>query len=105
MPFLRRVRYTLETLSVAWEEPVKPHVKTLVDIQDVLGEMQDRAVLREKIAHAFGDGWTEDGGSPPDDINLFLAHGDSRRRYLLGRARTSWKKMNESGFLEHLRTM
>lgn len=88
---LRRVRYTLETLSVCFPKPVKPFVKTLVELQDLLGDMQDGAVLLEAANRAFGD-------SPPPDIEEFHAHNEHRRRYLLGRVRSKWEEHEKAGF-------
>ncbi|MDF2439999.1 MAG: hypothetical protein JWN98_983 [Abditibacteriota bacterium] len=52
---LRRLRYTLEIFGPCFSEPIKAHVKVLVQMQDVLGEMQDRSVLRETAHRAFDE--------------------------------------------------
>ncbi len=96
---LRRVRYSLETLSVCLEKPVKPFVKTLVEMQDTLGEMQDRAVLQSVVTRVFGE------EKRPADVAQFLAHGEKRRRYLLGQTRTLWKAAQGNGFWDELRAL
>lgn len=93
---LRRVRYTLETLSVCYAKPVKPFIKTLVEMQDTLGEMQDRAVLQDVVNRVFGE-------KRPEDVAQFVAHGDKRREELLGKTRILWKKARDKGFWNELR--
>ncbi len=92
---LRRVRYTLETLSPCFSKPVKPFVKTLVELQDLLGEMQDGAVLEATTARAFGK-------KVPDDVTEFNRHGGRRRRYLLGQVRRAWNEHENAGFWHDL---
>lgn len=82
---LRRVRYTLETMSVCFEKPIKPFVKKLVEMQDVLGEMQDREVLKATTTQVFGK-------KIPADVAEFNAHGTRREEELLGEVRGLWKK-------------
>ncbi len=94
---LRRVRYTLETMSVCFEKPIKPMVKTLVEMQDTLGEMQDRAVLQSVVNRVFGE------EKRPADVAQFIAHGEKRKSYLLGQTRTLWKNSESSGFWNELR--
>lgn len=96
---LRRVRYTLETMSVCFEKPVKPMVKTLVEMQDTLGEMQDRAVLQSVVNRVFGE------EKRPADVAQFLAHGEKRKGYLLGQTRTLWKAAQGKGFWDELRAL
>jgi CHAD domain-containing protein len=95
---LRRVRYTLETMSVAFERPIKSFVKTLVGMQDTLGEMQDRTVLRETTARIFGD-------DLPEDVELFDKHGVMKREKLLEETRTAWQKAKTAGFWDELRAL
>ena len=38
----------------------------------------------------------------PPDVASFIKHGQSRKRYLLGRARAQWKQLQSDGFLEEL---
>ncbi len=94
---LRRVRYTLETLSVGFGKPIKPFVKTLIEMQDTLGEMQDRAVLQSVVNRVFGE------EKRPADVAQFLAHGQKRKSYLLGHTRTLWKTAQNKGFWDDLR--
>lgn len=94
---LRRLRYALETLGVCFEAPLKGPLKTLVAAQDVLGEMQDRSVLAETAARAFGP-------DLPDDVAAFLHFGELRRRRLLGQARGWWKR-EEPGVMQHLKDL
>ncbi len=96
---LRRVRYTLETMSVCFPKPIKPFVKTLVEMQDTLGEMQDRAVLQNVVNRAFGT------QKRPADVARFLAHGEKRKSYLLGQTRTLWKAAQSQGVWDELRAL
>ena len=95
---LRRLRYSLESLSVCFDRPVKPYVKLIVDLQDTLGEMQDRVVLQDEIGRAFGQ-------QLPEDIAGFSVHSDRRRRYLLGHVRSLWDKAQTDGVWGELREM
>lgn len=95
---LRRVRYTLETLSVCYQSNPRPFIKKLVQMQDVLGEMQDRAVLEEATRQCFGS-------DLPPDVALFNEHGINRRRYLLGRIRSLWDASEKDGFWGELRAL
>ena len=96
---LRRVRYTLETLSVCFEGDAKIEVKTavkqLVEMQDLLGEMQDREVIAHSCAQCFGK-------SEPDAIVAFNAHGAKRLSYLLGRVRAKWDEAQTNGLWTQL---
>lgn len=101
---LRRVRYTLETLAPCFNEPVKPHIKTLVQLQDVLGEMQDRTVLAENARRAFGIKH-EAEDALPEDVTEFLRYGEARRRRLLMEARKQWNDLLERNFFDTLRSL
>ncbi len=96
---LRRVRYTLETMSVCFQKPVKPFVKTLVQMQDTLGEMQDRAVLQSVVNRVFSE------KERPTDVAQFVMHGEKRKSYLLGQTRILWKNAQSRGFWEELRAL
>lgn len=128
---LRRLRYTLEIFAPCFSEPVKPHVKVLVQMQDVLGEMQDRSVLRETAHRAFDELVEEKKEEKkrdkkktskaelvteatevhtiepqwPDDVSAFIEFGTRRRRQLLGQVRKLWQEHTSSGFWDHLRTL
>lgn len=93
---LRRVRYALETLSVCFDKPVKPFVKRLVEMQDALGEMQDRTVLLEHTRSCFGK-------ELPEDVAAFVEHGERRRRHQLGKVRAAWAKSEKDGVWDELR--
>lgn len=95
---LRRVRYTLETMSVCFAKPVKSFVKTLVGLQDTLGEMQDRTVLAEVTHRVFK-------GDLPEDVEQFNRHGELRRGDLLGSTRAAWQKAQGNGFWNELRVL
>jgi CHAD domain-containing protein len=95
---LRRVRYTLETMSVCFEKPVKPFIKTLVEMQDTLGEMQDRAVLAEVTTRIFE-------GELPEDVAAFNQHGVQKHGELLETTRRKWKEAGEKGFWDSLRAL
>lgn len=92
---IRRVRYTLETLSVCFEADVKNIVKQLVELQDLLGEMQDREVIAQSCAQCFGK-------NEPDSIVAFNAHGARRVSYLLGRVRAKWDESEKNGLWTEL---
>jgi len=98
---LRRLRYALETLGVCFEGSLKAPLKTLVEIQDILGEMQDREVLALKAREAFGDSSSDSSAELPPDIVAFLNSGEMRRRRLLGTARTWWTN-HEHGVLDEI---
>jgi CHAD domain-containing protein len=104
---LRRLRYTFETLGPCFAQDVKPFIKELVRLQDLLGEMQDRAVLHEKALQAFGiaAGSTPDVDILPADVATFLKYGTNRRARLLGQVRKEWHAHEESGFFEKLRKL
>jgi CHAD domain-containing protein len=105
---LRRLRYALETLGVCFSGPLKGHIKTLVQAQDILGEMQDRDVLRASAHKAFPSGEpiiAEDGSEVeqlPPDIAEFLKWGEMRRRRLLGQARKWWEVQQDGGILSEI---
>jgi len=102
---LRRLRYTLESFAPCFSEPVKPHVKTLVALQDVLGEMQDRTVLGENARRAFGVKDEAGDIALPEDVAEFLRYGEGRRRRLLVQARKMWGDVLEQNLLETLRAL
>jgi CHAD domain-containing protein len=89
---LKRLRYTLEFFTPCFEVEVKNHVKQITQLQDTLGEMQDRSVLHEKVIEAFGQDQTQ----WPLDIANFMRYGANRRRRLLTQAREQWAKLNEN---------
>ena len=95
---LRRVRYTLETFSPCFDKGTKKSVKQLVELQDLLGEMQDRTVLQEWLDKSFGKG-------APDDLRAFAQHGVKRREELLEEVRALWIKREEGGLWESLTTL
>ncbi len=94
---LRRVRYTLETLSPCLERPIKKPVKHLVEMQDLLGEMQDRTVLAQWLGKSFKH--------PPEDVEAFANHGQKRHAELLDEVRALWKKREADGLWEGLKKM
>jgi len=107
---LRRLRYTFETLAPCFDTDVKPIVKKLVGLQDLLGEMQDRAVLHAKALEAFGvrSGSTPEAPPPetiPADVAAFLKYGSERRKRLLTQVRALWKEHQAENFFENLRAM
>lgn len=94
---LRRIRYTLETLSPCFDKPIKKSVKRLVELQDLLGEMQDRVVLQEWLAHSSKD--------VSGDVEAFAQHGVRRREELLEEVRSLWRKRKNEGLWNELRSM
>ncbi len=107
---LKRLRYTLEFFAPCWASEVKTSIKTITGLQDLLGEMNDRAVLREVAGEAFDLHVPAPDEAPsstrlsaaPEDLLQFLKHGESRKRYLLGRARTRWNELQSESFFETL---
>lgn len=95
---LRRARYTLETLSVCFNAPIEPPVKTLVALQDALGEMQDHAVLEATTRRLFG---ADAGG----DLREFGEQGQQQRRELLETVRQMWAQTQQRGFWDELRAL
>ncbi len=95
---IRRVRYTLETLSVCFETDSSRTVKKLVELQDLLGEMQDREVLAQTCAQCFGK-------NEPESIMAFKAHGNRRISYLLGRVRSKWDDSEAAGLWQQLASL
>ena len=95
---IRRVRYTLETLSVCFETDVNRYVKKLVELQDLLGEMQDREVIAQTSAQCFGK-------NEPEAMVAFNAHGTKRVSYLLGRVRTKWDEAETAELWTELRAL
>ncbi len=107
---LKRLRYSLEFFAPCWSSEAKPHIKTITSLQDLLGEMNDRAVLREVASIAFKLHIPDEDEAqsstrtvaPPEDLLQFLKHGESRKSYLLGRARARWNELQAEGFFEEL---
>lgn len=95
---IRRVRYTLETFAVCFGGDVKNYVAKLVEMQDLLGEMQDREVLAQTCTQCFGK-------NEPESIVAFNAHGTRRNSYLLGRVRTKWDDAEAAGLWQQLRDL
>lgn len=88
---LKRLRYALELFAPGFDFPVKSRVKQITQLQDILGEMQDRTVLHAEIHAAFK---ASDDKLPPD-VAAFVAYGNERRSQLLEQARTKWRKLND----------
>ena len=107
---LKRLRYSLEFFAPCWTSAPKAHIKTITGLQDLLGEMNDRAVLREVASVAFNLHVPDEEEAksstrtiaPPEDLLQFLKHGESRKIYLLGRARARWNELQAEGFFEEL---
>jgi CHAD domain-containing protein len=121
---LRRLRYTLEAFAPAFEKPkllapvstgltvkaqkeaakgrTKPLVKVLVSMQDVLGEMQDRSVLRAMLLDCFNEKSVED---LPDGAREFGEFGDRRRATLLEEMRATWAEHENSGFWNEMKNV
>jgi CHAD domain-containing protein len=104
---LRALRYALESLQACCGHSLRPALKTLVAAQDMLGEMQDRAVL----AHtAWGTlpsppqvpAAAQPGAAPAADVKAFVHYGEMRRRRLLGQARRWWATHEQGGVLDDI---
>jgi CHAD domain-containing protein len=73
---MKRLRYSLEFFAPCAAQPVKKHVKTLTKLQDLLGEMNDRHVLSQQAARAFGQPAHENSEAAntfPGDVTAFFA--------------------------------
>ena len=95
---LRRLRYTLENFTVCFERPVNPYHEFIVALQDLLGEMQDRTILTETTARAFGD-------NLPADVVTFNLHSTRRASYLLGQVRHKWRVAADTSLWQELGEM
>ncbi|HEX8237337.1 MAG TPA: CHAD domain-containing protein [Abditibacteriaceae bacterium] len=118
---LKRLRYSLEFFAPCFSEKIKPHLKNLTKLQDSLGEMNDRHVLRLKATEAFEKSGfeyatthcsaknpvagTEDSAAEvasnslfPEDIEAFLRYGDGRSRRLLRQVRDQWNELQTQGW-------
>jgi CHAD domain-containing protein len=110
---MKRLRYSLEFFAPCASEPVKPHVKTLTGLQDLLGEMNDRHVLSQQAARAFGqsvhqhstDDEDADSDAFPADVAAFLKYGEGRARRLLQQVRTEWQKLESENWLGTVGTL
>jgi len=98
---LRRLRYTLEAFDPAFGK-TKPFVKALVALQDTLGEMQDRTVLRGMLRACFREKSLQ---KLPEDARLFAEYGDRRREELLQKVRADWAQHETSGFWDEMRAI
>lgn len=87
---LKRLRYSLEFFAPYFEEETQQIVKQITQMQDTLGEMQDRSVLYENVVQAFG----EDQTQWPEDIAAFVRYGVGRRQRLLTQARKQWAEFH-----------
>ena len=96
---LRRLRYTLEAFAPAFTKP-KPLVKNLVAMQDELGEMQDRSVLRAMLLDCFQ---VEKIDKLPSDAREFAQFGEQKRDELLQKMRATWDERIEQGFWDSMR--
>jgi len=115
---LRRLRYALEILGPCCAAPVGPQIKILTQLQDYLGEMQDRSVLHTEAQRAFAPAKSGHGkhkkhanetpaeepvdNSLPEDVAAFLSYGERRRRRLLTQARALWNEQQQLGFPQSL---
>jgi CHAD domain-containing protein len=101
---MKRLRYSLEFFAPCAAQPVKKHVKTLTKLQDLLGEMNDRHVLSQQAARAFGQPAHEYSESEhnvfPGDVAVFLRYGEDRARRLLQQVRTEWQKLESANWLQ-----
>ncbi len=96
---LRRLRYTLEAFAPAFAKP-KPLIKALTALQDVLGEMQDRSVLRAMLLLCFE---VHSIDKLPPGAHEFARFGEHKRDELLQSARSSWDQLASQGFWDALR--
>lgn len=95
---LRRLRYTLEAFAPAFQKP-KPFVKALVAMQDELGEMQDRTVLRAMLLDCFG---AESLKDLPKDARQFAQFGEEKRDDILQAMRATWDEKIREGLWDSM---
>ncbi len=118
---LKRLRYSLEFFAPCRATAIKPHLKKLASLQDLLGEMNDRHVLHQSAHRAFAApaktgkrkqkevkaaheySYNED--SLPADVALFLQFGDERATVLLNKVRLEWHKRQEQDWPSVLRLL
>jgi CHAD domain-containing protein len=92
---LKRLRYTLEFFAPCFDKPVKARVKQITQLQDTLGEMQDRSVLQIALRGAFDLSKNAGEDAFPPDVQDFVTYGHTRRAQLLHQARTQWEKLHD----------
>jgi CHAD domain-containing protein len=101
---MKRLRYSLEFFAPCAAQPVKKHVKTLTKLQDLLGEMNDRHVLSQQAARAFGQAVHEyseaDDNVFPNDVAAFLRYGEGRASRLLQQVSSQWQKLESENWLQ-----
>ncbi len=100
---LKRLRYTLEFFAPCFGKSVKSRIKQITELQDTLGEMQDRTVLQAELRAAFDLGKKDGEDQFPPDVQDFVTFGHTRRAQLLHQARTQWQKLNVETIAEDLR--
>jgi putative phosphoesterase len=86
----KHLRYTIEIFSKGYDDGLKPYIKRLKEMQDVLGEMHDCDVWTEILKGRKGAG-----------ADRLLADRKERRSALHGEFVGLWKRMKE----EHLPEM
>ncbi len=101
---MKRLRYSLEFFAPCAAQPVKKHVKTLTKLQDLLGEMNDRHVLSQQAARAFGQAAheysEEDDNVFPNDVVAFMKYGENRAQRLLQQVSSQWQKLESENWLQ-----
>ncbi len=107
---LKRLRYSLEFFAPCFDQPTRRHLKNLTQLQDLLGEMNDRHVLQETARRAFAgsraagqNGKRSKPGALPDDVEAFIEYGEARARQLLERVRKRWSEQQERNWPGALR--
>lgn len=96
---LRRLRYTLEAFAPAFTKP-KAFIKTLTSMQDELGEMQDRSVLRAMLLSCFEQKHIKD---LPPGAHEFAQFGEAKRDELLQQMRATWDQHIQQGLWDSMR--
>lgn len=91
---LKRLRYTLEFFAPCFSKAPQKQIKQITQMQDTLGEMQDRTVLHQNLTDAFG----HQEKQWPDDIAAFAQFGSKRRAELFIKAQTQWLTLHEKYF-------
>jgi CHAD domain-containing protein len=100
---LKRLRYSMEFFAPCAGDDLKPQLKTLTALQDLLGEMNDRHVLHLTAQRAFPPLTVEYSQEAsvqfPPDVAQFLKYGDARARRLLTQVRAQWRKLEDENWL------
>ena len=109
----KRVRYILEAAEPVFGEPAKRGVKTMKQVQDLLGEIHDCDELLPLIATHTDKLRAEDAVAATAEealpnrrkyrgLEALRAHTVAARERLYGRFARKWEKLERDGFRDQL---